>query len=194
MLNLANNYVLKGRVSRYGTINVLASGVPEPRLSLWAGLVLFSDKLIGKSNLKAQSTDTGKLQLLDEGRVVSVLEPKDLYVVEPAHSGRYEVMGGGWLTEARSHRHFRTSSKSEFLHCRRMPAILRRVEKGIKPPYYDGSFFVKVNPALRRKVVILLGLRHPTFSSRFEFRAIDSKGRNVPCEVHFPLSEKKWLR
>lgn len=183
---LEGNYVVRGRISNYGTINILHKKVPEPKYHPWVGLVLYSETLLGKSHCQAKLTD-GKLEVFHKEEVVTSLGEDDLFVVDNGLSGNYEVMGGGWLCKARTHQFTRMMGKDSIRKSRKMAAILRRVERGNNPPYYDGSPFVKVDPALRRRIMMILVIDPIDFSQRKEYRVINSKGEIVPCQVLSPL-------
>lgn len=188
---LTNSYVVEGRISRYGTVVIRSKNTPESSYHPWDGLVLYSDELIGMSSLQAK-IDGETLQVL-HGKDTAVLEAGNLFVADKSRSGHNEVMARGWLRKAWTYRTRDGISKDDILFQRKLAAILRRAERGIKPPYFDGSPFVKVDPVLRRRIVMLLCI-NPLFSfEEEEFRVIDSKGRIVPCEVHFPLSRQKWI-
>ena len=187
--------VVGGRISRYGTVRI--GYVNDPRLKDDLGLgslLYYSDELVGKGHFKARLTDDKTLEVLDGKKVILALKLKEMSVVNISFSGRFEVMAGGWLCEAWTH-WYRDANwdKNNILRGRKMAVILRRAEKGIEPPYFDESFFIKVDPSLRRKVVVFIAF-HPFGIDHNEkyCRAFDSKGNLIPFQIRFPLSRKAF--
>jgi hypothetical protein len=181
-MNRFGNKVLanEGRISRFGTVHFMTIGrqVFDPTNMLYA------DKLLaycgGKFRAEAARDN---LVVLDSKSGVGITTIHGFQTYYVGSISRFKVMRGGWLALVEKGRRRTLPSY------RRDLAMVRQAERGIKPSIFIERDYLKVDPSLYRRILIVLEIGHHRFP---EYRVFDWRGEEVAFKQEYPLSYSRW--
>lgn len=166
------------------------------RQNHFSGYFFWAPTLLEHDPKTPLRTHQGKLLLGGVGNRI-IIPTRDIEVVETIFSGAAQVARGGYVL-GRMRGRFSLGGGDNYVQRDELIDILEAADRGVEPPAFTASPFLKVDPSLEGQTltrICLEDLDHPQipFKDRtYRFKLISEDRKIVPHRLSQTLSLRRW--